>query len=172
MSEEKFLIDSSSFITPFRLYYAVDLIPSYWDRLAKCLGTGRIILLDMVKAELEKGDDELTDWIHNNENMFTVCSLISSDIIDQYQKVLQHIQTCGYYRESALDAWAQDDSADPWLVAAAAARGFTIITNEASAGTLSTKTPSRIAKIPDVARHFGVNSQSLYYMMRELGIKI
>ena len=126
----------------------------------------------MVKTELEKGDDELTAWIHNNENMLIVCSHISSDIIAQYREVLRYIQTCGYYTERALNAWAQTDSADPWLVAAAAARGFTIITDEASAGTMSAKTPSRIAKIPDVARHFGVNTQSLYYMMRKLGIKI
>ena len=51
MVEEKFLIDSNSFMTPYRQYYAFDLIPTYWDELSKRADTGRIILFDMVKDE-------------------------------------------------------------------------------------------------------------------------
>lgn len=59
MVEEKFLIDSNSFMTPYRQYYAFDLVPTYWDELSKHADTGRIILLDMVKDEIEKGQDDL-----------------------------------------------------------------------------------------------------------------
>lgn len=43
---EKFLIDSNSFITPFKQYYAFDLVPAYWTE----------------KSEINKGADE----IHTN----------------------------------------------------------------------------------------------------------
>ena len=48
----------------------------------------------------------------------------------------------------------------------------TIITAEVPSGGLSTKNPNRNAKIPDVAKAFGVRTNNLYYMMRQLGIKI
>lgn len=51
---EKFLIDSNSFMTPYRQYYAFDLVPTFWKELSKRTDSGNLILLDMVKAEIEK----------------------------------------------------------------------------------------------------------------------
>lgn len=172
MVEEKFLIDSSSFMTPYRFYYAFDLVPSYWEELSRYAETGRIVLLDMVKDEIERGKDLLTDWIHGNEEKLIICNHVNAEIIGTYQKIIQYVQSCGYYNDKALNKWSQVDVADPWLIAASVANGYTLITNEVSAGTLSTKTPSRNAKIPDVANAFGVKAKPLFYMMRELGIKI
>ena len=121
MVEEKFLIDSNSFMAPYRQYSAFDLIPTYWDELSKRTESGRLVLLDMVKA---------------------------------------------------LQAWAPGHIADLWLIAAAAVNDYTIITAEVPSGGLSPKNPNRNAKIPDVAKAFGVRSNNLYYMMRKLGIKI
>ena len=118
MTEEKFLIDANSFITPYRLYYAFDLIPSYWKELSKNAGSGRLILLDMVKAEIDKGDDDLSEWL-KEQTGFIICSHVSPEIINQYQKVLQYVQSCGLYKAQALAAWAPGDVADPWLIAAA-----------------------------------------------------
>lgn len=47
-----------------------------------------------------------------------------------------------------------------------------IITFEQRSGNLSIKNKSRKVKIPDVADYFNVNVQNLYYMMRQMGIKI
>ena len=41
---------------PFEEYYAFDLVPTYWKELAKRLDTGRMILLDMVKDEIDKAN--------------------------------------------------------------------------------------------------------------------
>lgn len=168
---EKFIIDSNSFMTPYRQYYAFDLVPTFWSELSKRTQSGTIILLDMVKAEIEKGKDELTDWI-NKESGFIVRNHISPEIIGKYQEVLQYIQTCGLYKEQALQIWAHNDVADPWLIAAAAVNNYTLITAEVPSGGLSVKTPNRTAKIPDVAKAFGVKTGNLYYMMRQLNIKI
>lgn len=168
--KEIFLLDSSSFVTPFRFYYAFDLIPAYWERLCKYVEEQRIILLDLVRDEIDKGEDELTDWMHEGE--FTVCNHVTASIVNQYQEILQYVEGCGYYTERALNAWSQPDVADPWLIAASAVNGYTLITDEVSAGTLSKKTPSKNAKIPDVAREFNVKTEDLYYMMRQLKIRI
>ena len=58
MVEEKFLIASNSFMAPYRQYYAFDLIPTYWDELSQRAESGRQVLLDMVKAEIDKGEDD------------------------------------------------------------------------------------------------------------------
>ena len=41
-----FLIDSNSFMTPYRQYYAFDLVPSYWKELSKCIESCSLVLLD------------------------------------------------------------------------------------------------------------------------------
>lgn len=171
MVEEKFLIDSNSFMAPYRQYYAFDLIPSYWDKLSKCTESGRLILLDIVKSEIDKGADDLTDWV-SEQGGFEICNHITTEIINKYQEVLQYVQSCGLYKEQALQAWAPGDIADPWLIAAAAVNGYTIITYEVPSGGLSVKNPNKTAKIPDVAKAFDVKTANLFYMMRQLGIKI
>lgn len=158
-------------MTPYRQYYAFDLVPTYWEEISKYTNSGRLILLDMVKAEIDKGEDDLTDWL-NRQVGFVICNHISPGIIGKYQEVLQYIQTCGLYKEQALQAWANGDVADPWLIAAAALNNYTLITAEVPSGGLSEKTPNRYAKIPDVAKAFRVKTNNLYYMMRQLGIKI
>lgn len=171
MVEEKFLIDSNSFMTPYRQYYAFDLIPTYWCELSKRAESGRLVLLDMVKKEIDKGEDDLADWV-GEQTGFEICHHVTPEIISKYQDVLQYVQSCGLYKEQALHAWAPENIADPWLIAAAAVNDYTIITAEVPSGGLSRKNPNRNAKIPDVAKAFGVRTNNLYYMMRQLGIKI
>lgn len=168
---ENFLIDSNSFITPYKQYYAFDLVPAYWNEISKHTNSGRLILLDMVKAEINKGADALSDWL-NQQTGFVICNHVLPAIINKYKDILQYIQTCGLYKNQALQSWAQADIADPWIIAAAAENNYTIITAEVPSGGLSIKNPNKYAKIPDVAKAFGVKTENLYYMMRQLGIKI
>ena len=101
MVEEKFLIDSNSFMAPYRQYYAFDLIPTYWDELSKRAESGRLVLLDMVKAEIDKGEDDLADWV-GKQTGFEICNHVTPEIISKYQDVLQYVQSCGLYKEQAL----------------------------------------------------------------------
>ncbi len=171
MVEEKFLIDANSFITPYRSYYAFDLIPTYWSRLSGDADAGRLVLLDMVKAEIDKGGDDLAAWL-DLQTGFVICNHVNAEIIDQYQQIMQYLQTCGLYKKEALASWAPGNIADPWLIAAAKVNDYTIITAEVPSGGLSPKTPNKSAKIPDVARAFDVRTNNLFYMMRQLGIQI
>lgn len=168
---EKFLIDSNSFITPYKQYYAFDLVPSYWTEVSKCTNSGRLILLDMVKAEIDKGADDLSDWL-NRQTRFIICNHVLPTIVNKYQEILQYIQNCGLYQNQALQTWARADIADPWIIAAAAVNDYTIITAEVPSGGLSVKNPNKYAKIPDVARAFDVKTENMYYMMRQLSIQI
>lgn len=88
------------------------------------------------------------------------------------KQILQHIQKNPVYKVAALTEWSRETVADPWLIATAASYNYTIITFEESNTGLSSRTPSKNAKIPDVAQTFGVKTEKLYYMMRELGLKL
>ena len=52
------------------------------------------------------------------------------EIIAKYTEVLTHLQTNPCYQEAALREWSKATVADPWLIAAAAVKGYTIITLE------------------------------------------
>ena len=169
--KEIFLLDANSFITPYRQYYAFDILPTYWNELSKQVSSQRLVILDKVQDELNNGEDDLSKWLNEQTN-FIVCNHVSKDIIDKYQEIMQYIYNWGFYTDRAFHNWSLPSIADPWLIAAAAVNKYTIITNEVSAGILSHKNQSRNAKIPDVAKEFGVKTGNLFYMMRELGIKI
>ena len=167
MMAELFLLDSNAFITPYRLYYPFDFAKGFWSQLEEKLQLENVIVLDVVEAELTKNEDELSKWLKQIDRLNTV-SVGNPDIISNFGLVLDYIAQCGYYKDIALRDWAKGDIADPWLIAAAMANEATIITTEKSSGGLSSKSPSRNAKIPDVAAHFGVKCEDLFYFMREM----
>ncbi len=61
-SSEKFLIDANTLMTASRFFYAYDLAPSFWEAFEDEIKAGNIVLLDMVKAEIDKGQDELKEF--------------------------------------------------------------------------------------------------------------
>ena len=169
---EKYLLDSNIYITPHRLYYPFDFAQGFWDQLEEKLKLDNVSVLDVVVSEVSKLEDELSTWIGSLED-FEALSVKAAPFVGNYGKVLTYVQDCGLYREEALRNWARGDIADPWLIAVAMDTGATIITEEASAGTgLSAKNKSRNAKLPDVANHFGVKCENLFYFMRQMKFKL
>ena len=169
---EKFLLDSNIFITPHRLYYPFDFAPGFWEQLEEKLRLENVSVLDIVVSEVSKLEDELSSWISGLEDFETV-SIKSASIVANYGKVLSYIQQSDVYREEALRNWARGDIADPWLIAVAMDTGATIITEEKTAGGgLNKNNPSRNAKLPDVAEHFGIKCETLFYFMRQMNFKL
>ncbi|HRX58735.1 MAG TPA: DUF4411 family protein [Eubacteriales bacterium] len=168
---EVFLIDSNALMTPYKNYYPFDIAPCFWDQIGENVESGRIAVLDVVKAEVEKGDDNLSKWIKD----LSIAQYIDhrqKSILAHYSEILTYIQTCGFYTAHALREWANAGEADPWLIAAAIETGYTIVTFESSAGVLSMKNPSRYCKIPDVSDAFKVKYDNLFTMMRKLSISL
>lgn len=171
MIKEKFLIDANSFITASRLFYAKDLVPSFWPTFENSLKQDNVALLDVVKEEILKGEDFLAEWIKSLDDILII-KRDDGKVVEKYQAVMEYIHTGGYYNDKALKIWSDFNVADPWLIAAAAAYGYTIVTFEQSAGVITLRNPSGKPKIPDVANHFKVKCGDLYYYMRVQGIQI
>ena len=169
MVEEKFLIDANSFMTPYQKYYPFDLTPGFWQQLKIALLNDSVTVLDVVKAEILRGDDELTYWISEMSEL-KIMDRRDQSIMLKYSEVLNYLQCSPLYNDKALRSWSDVNVADPWLIAAAAAKGYTIITFEQSAGKISEKNPSGRPKIPDIAKVFEVKCEDLYYFMRKMNI--
>lgn len=169
MVEEKFLIDANSFVTPYQNFYPFDFAPGFWEQLKKVLINDSVSILDVVEAEINKGDDELTEWISAMPEL-KIVDRRDQSIMTKYGAVLSYLQNSPLYNDKALRAWSDVSVADPWLIATAAAKGYTIITFEQSAGIISEKNPSGKPKIPDIARAFDVKCADLYYFMRKMNI--
>lgn len=171
MVDEKFLVDTNSFITPYKSFYPFDFAPTFWGQLGSKLEKERLCVLDIVKDEIKNGNDELSKWFQKIKRI-NVCNMKDGKIICKYAEVISYIQMSGIYNDKALREWSRIGVADPWLIAAATAYNYTIVTFEQPAGGLNIKNPSGKPKIPDVANQFGVKCENLYYMMRELGFKL
>lgn len=93
-------------------------------------------------------------------------------ILVNYGRVLQYIQSNPYYRDSALIEWAKGSVTDPWLIAAAMVYQYPIVTFETANTNPNQQHPWKMAKIPEVANHFGVITLNLYTMMRALNFRL
>ena len=113
MSREKFLVDTNSFIEPYNKYYPFDLAENFWKQLKHHIEVGNIVLLDMVKDEITKGKDELSEWI-SSINVEEIDHRTPA-IISNYSKILQNIQEDSSYKETALANWSQETVADAYL---------------------------------------------------------
>lgn len=171
MIQEIFLIDSNSFITPHQKYYPFDFAPNFWKQMEHNIDNGRIAILDVVKTEILKGTDDLTAWM-KDINIKNYIDRRESAILTNYGLVLQYVQDCDYYKQSALHEWADGSVADPWLIAVAMLYNYTIVTFETPNTNPNLKLPWRRAKIPEVAEYFGVKTIDLFSMMRALNFKL
>ena len=92
---------------------------------------------------------------------------ISNDagVMMKYAEVLNWAQSCTHFRPEAIAEFAE--VADAFLVATAAAKGYTLVTNETSDPFCR-----RRVKIPDACNALGVHCCGLNDVLRELGIKI
>ena len=171
MKNKQYLLDSNSFIAPYKTFYPFDFAEAFWKQLRIRIDEKQLLVLDIVKEEVVKGKDELSQWIKEIDNTLII-KRKEATIVRRYSEVLDYVQRCGYYKEKALREWAEADVADPWLIATASIYGYIVVTQEKSSGTLSVKNQQRKALIPDVCEHFGVECQDLFYMMRDTGFKL
>lgn len=171
MKLDKFIVDSNALITPFRQYYPFDLAGSFWNQMEDALKCENVILLDVVVSELTRFEDDLSDWLKSIDDL-SITTVKTPEIIQRYGEVLIYLQESDRYQEAALRSWANMQVADPWLIAAAIETNAVIITDEKSAGPITAGHPSKNAKIPDVAEHFNVQCENLFYFMRKMNIRL
>jgi len=161
--DKEFILDSNILILCHRQRYPFEMAPAFWRQLTE-KGGQRVILLDKVKDEILRNDDELSDWLKGNEDFFQIKKVGESEVIQCYSDIISFVKESNQYRETAKNEFAS--VADSWICAYGMAYGNVIVTNEKYEPDIKKK-----IKIPNICHEFSINYIGLLEFMRELDIR-
>lgn len=142
----------------------MDIWPTFWSVLTSLIVKGDVRSCVNVKAEIDRGNDELTEWLNANAPKDFFIPL-DADVMFSYQKALDWANSINNFSERAKADFSE--VADSFIVATAAAKGMTLVTNEKS--NLMSK---RRVMIPDACAALGVRYCDLNTVFRELGVMV
>ena len=160
----EYLFDTNIFVES-KKNLPMDVWPTFWTKMVELINSGIIHSIDKVKDEIDKGGDELTDWIRANAPRgFFLHQDVA--VINKLTETINWAKNCPVnFSQAAISGYA--DVADSYLVATAAAKNMTLVTYEKS-NPMSKK---RI-KIPDACKGIEVRCCDLNTALRELGVHI
>lgn len=150
-----YLLDANVFIQAKNLHYGLDFCPAFWNWLIERNVAGQVFSIDKIAGEIAAGQDELTDWIHQQDD--ALFRKTDARIAAQFGQVSAWV-TGQNYEPAAINTFLQ--VADFYLIAHALAENHVVVTHEVPAN--STK---RI-KIPNVCAGLGLNFMTPYEMLR------
>jgi hypothetical protein len=158
-----YILDANVFIEAARRYYAFDLAPGFWKSLEEYATNGRVKSIDRIKKELDRGKDELTNWVNSHFSH----AFVSTDevmVIEAYKEIMNWVNTQSQFFDEAKAEFA--DGADGWLVAYAKVKSYVVVTHEVPASDVRRKVP-----IPNVCQEFKVCFVDTFKMLRDLGVQ-
>jgi len=149
------VFDTSAFLNGRRDHYPPATFPSVWDLVAAAMTDGRIVTPREVYRELVAMDDETTEW----------CKQLPSHVfVDPVEQVQRGVGTV--YAQFANPG--RRDGADPFVIAEAQHRAFTVVTYE---GRSFSGVPTRNWErtMPGICKHFAVPCCTLPEALTILG---
>lgn len=160
----EYLFDTNIFVES-KKNLPMDVWPTFWTKMVELINSGTIHSIDKVKDEIDKGGDELTDWIHDNAPR----GFFLHQDVEVMMKLAETVEWANKNPIKFTPAAIADyvDVADSYLVATAAAKDMTLVTYEKS-------NPLRRSRvmIPDACYALGVKCCDLNTALRELGMHI
>lgn len=150
-----YLLDANVFIQAKNLHYGLDFCPAFWEWLILKNQKGEVFSIQKVGDEIAAVADELTEWAANRGSGFFLEP--APAILPSFGAVSGWAATLDY-EPAAISTFLQ--VADYYLVAAALALRYTVVTHEiASAST-------KRLKIPNACIGLGVKCMTPYEMLR------
>jgi hypothetical protein len=126
---KSYLLDTSVFIQASRNYYALDIVPSFWEAIIYHAEQENILSIDRVKDEIFKGEDPLKTWI-NAEFSTWFKNTNDEEVLNIYQKLMRWSYSQSQYNDSAKSEFASIDNADAWVISYALAKNCIVSTQE------------------------------------------
>jgi predicted nucleic acid-binding protein len=161
----KYLLDTNVFIEAKNRYYAFEIAEGFWEWLELLANEQSFLTVKEVREEIINSyhDDQLEAWLRT----FPLKQFIDTDLEIQanQRQIANYIVKHEVF--SPENKYTFLEKADPWLIATAMTRGFTIVTHEAKAGAGTKK-----VKIPNICEVFGVDYISLFDVMKVKKVKL
>ncbi|MFH2117268.1 MAG: DUF4411 family protein [Bacillota bacterium] len=161
----KYILDTNVLITAYRINYPFDVMPSFWNNLLAHAKKETFYLTREVLDEIERGNDELSQWFFDNADCFTILDSDNSNVIGAYQKIIDSAYKNPQYTISAKEEFAR--IADSWIIAHALAYNHVIVTEEVFQKNIKWK-----IKIPNICYEFSIGYTNTIGFMRSIGIVI
>ena len=155
----KYIFDTSVLIDSFIKYYRIKNFPTFWSEfLSRVLNNiDNFCFIDKVFDEIKHmKNSDLTDWIKNSK--IPIVSTDNIQFVDEYKIVLKTVESINKYSESSISKWNNNIVADPWLIAVANSKKYTIVTSEVPANVNS---QHKALKIPDIADELKIECISM-----------
>lgn len=157
-----YLLDANVFITAKNTYYGFDFAPGFWTWIEQAHLAGDLFSIQAVKDELLASDDDLAEWAKQQPDTFY--RQVTAEVAERLAEVSGWCASEARYTPGArMDFLA---AADFYLVAHAAAGGFTVVTHERP----SPESKKRV-KIPDACLAVDVPYCSPWQMLKNLNAK-
>ena len=150
-----YCFDTSSFVEAYRRNYPWDVFPSLWGRMEDLIDKGKLVVPREVFEELKAPKDALLEWMKARDHVVVELDL------DQ-QEALRTLQG---HLPGFIDPESTKNVADPFVIALAAARSATVVTEE------KPRRNSGPFKIPDGCQAMGVRCICLLEFMRDQELK-
>ena len=139
--------DSDSFISSWRVYYSTESFPDVWECLDRLMRLGRLRCAEPVYGEIEKGGDELCNWIKARKD------LVVYPWDQPIQRAVKDIQR----QYTNLVNPNGGSGADPWVIALAKIMNGCVVTFEKKVGP-----GAKYVKIPNVCEGCGVSYTNVF----------
>lgn len=147
-----YCFDTSALIECWTRSYPPDIFPGLWLKLDQLIAEQQILCPEEVRVELARQDDDLAKWCKDRPRLFL--ELDDAVQVATSQVLAQH--------PLLMKATKNRNGADPFVIATARVRSFTVVTEEQ--GGTDTK-----PKIPSVCHALGVPCVNVLQFLREQG---
>ena len=139
-----YCIDTSALIAAWSERYPIKRMKPFWTKMDELIQSNRLVAPEDVRREIQKKADGLFDWVNGRKDMFI-------ELEEPIQEAAKRILRDFPYLTKNVPG---KSPADPFVIALAQTRRFTVVTEE---GRGSPKKP----KIPDVCEATGISCTNL-----------
>ena len=162
--DKEYIIDSNILISSSRRFYPFDIMPGFWRQFLEKIDI-KVVLIDKVKEEIFSENDQLSDWLRENQACFIQKNMSDIEVINAYSRIIQNVADNPRYSEAAKEEFAR--VADSWICAHALAHKYVVVTEE----TYDPNSKKRV-KIPNICKDYEIEYIDMIRFFREIEVKI
>lgn len=139
----RYCLDTSFLINGWQKRYRPDVFPSIWDELTALIADSTVFSCEEVYLELKEQEDELFAWAERQKSAFIPPDEEVNLEMGQIMARFPNLAAMG----------SSVNRADPWVVAAARAKGAIVVTDEQPS---EKQKPTKPPKLPNVCEGLDV----------------
>ena len=97
--DKMYAIDANILITASRRIYPFDIAPAFWRQLI-AKGSDRLILVDRVRDEILRNEDQLAKWLKENANLMSLRLSADLNVVQSYRRIVNSVVENPQYKEA------------------------------------------------------------------------